>query len=49
MGNGKRQCKPVVARIIIGRVDIPIPLPMGRCAAEFESRENGVYDSMIAK
>jgi hypothetical protein len=44
---GKRQCKPVVARISIGRVEIPNPLPMGRCAAESESREVVANDSMF--
>ncbi len=47
--SGKRQFKPVVARIIIGRVDIAMLLRMGRIGIKSESRDDVADDSMIAK
>lgn len=48
MVKGKRRLTPVVARISIGRVDIPIPLPNGSSAADSVSAEDD-DDSMITK
>ena len=47
MVNGKRPCIPVVARISMGRVDIPVPLTIGRSAAEPVLCEYDEGDSMI--
>jgi hypothetical protein len=49
IAKGNKQFKPVVARIIIGRVDIPRFLLMGRSAAESESDEDIEEICMVIK